>query len=99
MPDPSFRARILARLFRPTCTRAAISEALDTLTGREPIIIEPWSNGDCGSWSSLSHQYGGNVAYGVAGAWGSLQLPGRAAQAEAWYRALLSEQGTSTEPI
>ena len=31
--------------------------------------------------------------------WGSVQLPGRAAQAEAWYRALLSEQGTSTEAI
>ncbi|HEV3449047.1 MAG TPA: hypothetical protein VG099_30710, partial [Gemmataceae bacterium] len=31
--------------------------------------------------------------------WGSVQLPGRAAQAEAWYRALLSEQGASTEAI
>jgi len=31
--------------------------------------------------------------------WGSVELPGRAAQAEAWYRALLSEQGTNTEAI
>jgi DNA/RNA-binding domain of Phe-tRNA-synthetase-like protein len=31
--------------------------------------------------------------------WGSVQLPGRAAQAEAWYRALLYGQGASTEAI
>jgi DNA/RNA-binding domain of Phe-tRNA-synthetase-like protein len=31
--------------------------------------------------------------------WGSVKLPGRAAQAEAWYRALLAEQGATTEGI
>jgi DNA/RNA-binding domain of Phe-tRNA-synthetase-like protein len=31
--------------------------------------------------------------------WGSVQLPGRAAQAEDWYRALLVEQGATTEAI
>jgi len=31
--------------------------------------------------------------------WGSVDLPGRAAQAETWYRALLTEQGVTTEAI
>ncbi len=31
--------------------------------------------------------------------WGSIQLPGQAARAEAWYRALLNEQGATTEAI
>src|SRR5438105_9472428 len=31
--------------------------------------------------------------------WGSAKLPGRAAQADAWYRALLAEQGATTEGI
>jgi hypothetical protein len=31
--------------------------------------------------------------------WGSVHLPGRAAQAEAWYRTLLEQQGTTTEGV
>jgi DNA/RNA-binding domain of Phe-tRNA-synthetase-like protein len=31
--------------------------------------------------------------------WGSVALPGRAAQTEAWYRALLEEQGATTESV
>jgi hypothetical protein len=29
--------------------------------------------------------------------WGTVKLPGRAAQAQAWYRALLEQQGATTE--
>jgi DNA/RNA-binding domain of Phe-tRNA-synthetase-like protein len=31
--------------------------------------------------------------------WGSVKLPGRAAQTEAWYRALLEQQGATTEAV
>jgi DNA/RNA-binding domain of Phe-tRNA-synthetase-like protein len=31
--------------------------------------------------------------------WGTKALPGRAAQAGAWYRALLEQQGATTEPV
>jgi DNA/RNA-binding domain of Phe-tRNA-synthetase-like protein len=31
--------------------------------------------------------------------WGSVDLPGRAAQTEAWYRALLEQQGATTESV
>jgi DNA/RNA-binding domain of Phe-tRNA-synthetase-like protein len=31
--------------------------------------------------------------------WGSVQLPGRAAQTEAWYRSLLEQQGATTESV
>ena len=49
-------------------TRAAISAALVTLTNRTPIIIEPWNNGDCGSWGlAQTNAYGNNIGYGVAG--------------------------------
>jgi DNA/RNA-binding domain of Phe-tRNA-synthetase-like protein len=31
--------------------------------------------------------------------WGTVALPGRAAQAEGWYRKLLEQQGATTEPV
>jgi hypothetical protein len=31
--------------------------------------------------------------------WGTVSLPGRAAQTTAWYRSLLEGQGATTEPV
>ncbi|HUB91411.1 MAG TPA: hypothetical protein VMA74_16935 [Dyella sp.] len=67
--DDSFRARILANLFREKATRHAIIQTLTQLTGRTPIIIEPTRPGDCGGYGAP------NCGYGVAGYYGSLQLP------------------------
>lgn len=67
--DASFRSRILANLFREKGTRHAIVLTLTQLTGRPPIIIEPTRPADCGGYGAP------NCGYGVAGAYGSLQLP------------------------
>ena len=67
--DASFRNRIFARLFRDTSTRAGIIAGVAFLTGRTATIIEPWNTGDCGAWNN------GRMAWGTAGAWGSLALP------------------------
>lgn len=66
--DTAYRARILAEIFRPRQTRAAITKALVDLTGRTPIIIEAWNPGDVGAYNTPGRQ-----GYGVAGMYGSLQ--------------------------
>ena len=67
--DTAFRGRIDRELFRERGTRAAIVEVLADLTGRPPLIFEPARAVDTGAWSTAS------MGYGVAGAWGSLNLP------------------------
>lgn len=67
--DASFRATIIANLFRERATRNAIVKVLQDLTGRTPKIVEPKRPADTGS-------YGGPlIGYGVAGAYGSMQMP------------------------
>ena len=67
--DASFRAVIIANLFRERGTRAAVSALLMQLTGRAPLIFEPTRPADTGA-------YGGpTLGYGVAGGYGSLLLP------------------------
>ncbi|KVC81378.1 hypothetical protein [Burkholderia ubonensis] len=67
--DASFRATIIANLFRERATRHAIVKVLQDLTGRTPRIVEPKRPADTGS-------YGGPlIGYGVAGAYGSMQMP------------------------
>jgi len=39
--DDAFRARILAGLFQPKATRAAVIEAVTALTGQDPVMFEP----------------------------------------------------------
>lgn len=67
--DASFRARIIINLFRERGTRAAITKVLVDLTGRAPLIIEPQRPADTGAYRAP------NSGYGVAGAYGSLQIP------------------------
>lgn len=67
--DASFRATIIANMFRERATRNAIVKVLQDLTGRTPKIVEPKRPADTGS-------YGGPlIGYGVAGAYGSMQMP------------------------
>ena len=47
--DATYRGRIEKELFRPRQTRAAITQALTDLTGRTPLIFEPWNPNDCGA--------------------------------------------------
>lgn len=72
--DSAFRNRIEANIFAPRATRAAVSAALRELTGQLPIIFEPAYTPDTGGYG-VPAQGGGNLGYGVAGGWGSLELP------------------------
>jgi hypothetical protein len=67
--DASFRATIIANLFRERATRKALIEVLTELTGREPILIEPQQPGDTGAYNVPTS------GYGVAGYYGSRLLP------------------------
>lgn len=69
--DDAFRTRILVELFRPRGTRPAMAAILRDLTGREPRIFEPQRPADVGGIG-----IDGGMGIGVAGAIGSLGVPG-----------------------
>ncbi|KWF90404.1 hypothetical protein [Burkholderia cepacia] len=66
--DTSFRANIIANLFRERATRNAVTKVLTDLTGHPPKIIEPSRPQDCGAYNAP------NSGYGVAGAYGNVAL-------------------------
>ena len=67
--DTSFRARIIANLFRERATRAGLIKVLVDLTGRIPKIFEPMRPLDTGAW-------GANIwGWGAAGGYGSTLMP------------------------
>ena len=68
-PDSSFRPRILQALRREHATRGALVGVLQNLTGQDPIVFEASRPADTGAYTT------GSLGYGVAGAWGSLNLP------------------------
>lgn len=72
--DSDYSLRIRAELVRERCTRRAVESVLLDLTGWAPTIFEPANPTDTGGYASSSGS-GGGVAYGVAGGWGSLNLP------------------------
>lgn len=72
--DASYRRRIQLELFRERGTRAAVTSVLSDLTGRSPVIFEPARTTDTGGYGSAAAAATG-LSYGVAGGWGSLQLP------------------------
>lgn len=66
--DAAFAARVKKELIRERVTRAGMVAALTDLTGKAPIVFEPWNPQDAGG-------YGVACGYGVAGGWGSVQFP------------------------
>lgn len=73
--DASFRATILANMFRAKATRQAISAILTQLTGAAPTIVESWRPADTGAYGSLTTPSFGPMGYGSAGAYGNVSLP------------------------
>lgn len=53
--DTAFGQQIIASLFQPAVTRQAIFNALQTLTGFAPRMLEPWSVKDTGAWGYQSY--------------------------------------------
>ena len=66
--DETYRRRIQAELLRERGTRAAVISVLTDLTGRAPVVFEPARATDTGAWGIA-------LGYGMAGGWGSLELP------------------------
>lgn len=69
--DDPFRSRILATLLRPKATRPGMIAALTTLTGRAPIVFEPFRPDDTGGWGIA-------CGWSTGGAWGAINLPAQA---------------------
>jgi hypothetical protein len=67
--DQSYRARIQSSLFTQRNTRPSLIAVLTKITGRVPIVFEPARAADTGALNI------GTLAYGVAGAYGSLSTP------------------------
>jgi hypothetical protein len=67
--DASYRSRIKSSVFPQRNTRAAIIAVLTHITGRVPTVFEPARAADTGAYNN------GTLAYGVAGAYGSLLYP------------------------
>lgn len=58
--DDAFRSRIQANLLIPRATRAALSNALGTLLGRQPMIFEPGRAADTGGYGLSTITLGSN---------------------------------------
>lgn len=70
--DANFSTRIKTEVLRPRVSRFGISKALSDLTGKAPVIFEPWNTGDAGGWDTGAFAYAGqNPATGGGGAWDS----------------------------
>ncbi|MBB3175599.1 hypothetical protein FHR90_003461 [Endobacter medicaginis] len=67
--DASFRARAMAAILVARNTRAAVKNALLTLTGQQPLIFEPRNTMDAGGYGTTG------TAYNAAGGWGSYDTP------------------------
>jgi hypothetical protein len=65
--DDIFRARISAELLRERVTRAGMVRAITDLTGKAPVIFEPWNTGDTGGWDSVGMAYAGSNPGGGGG--------------------------------
>ncbi|WP_143217487.1 hypothetical protein [Acetobacter malorum] len=66
--DDAYRTRIQQSLVAAKNTREAIAQALQTITGEVPTIVEPTRAADCkGLATSTSPAVGGGYGYGVPG--------------------------------
>jgi hypothetical protein len=73
--DDSFRHRIYLELVRDRCTRSAIYDVLQQLTGRPPRIFEPTNPSDTGCFGNIGSPEVGRAGYCISGGWGNLDLP------------------------
>lgn len=67
--DDSFRAALLAEIFRERVTRRGIEQAVEDLTGIEVRTFEPWNPTDCGGFDT------GYLGWDMLGRWGAVDLP------------------------
>ncbi|WP_024517085.1 hypothetical protein [Bradyrhizobium sp. Tv2a-2] len=76
-PDAAFRALIKATVLQERVTRKGMINAITALTGKAPIIFEPWNTYDTGGYSNAkAGQVCGQFGYGVGqGGYGSMVLP------------------------
>lgn len=76
--DAAFKVRVLANFTAPKNTRAAVSAAIVSATGKTPNIIEPLNASDTkGYGSKATPAAGGGYGYGTTGLrYGSLTTPG-----------------------
>ena len=75
--DAAFSARIRANLLPDAVTRAALIARVTMLTGRAPVIFEPSYADDTGGYGHTGMTAGTRLGYGVAGGYGSINLPGQ----------------------
>lgn len=68
--DAALKARTQGALLAPRATRLSLKNVLTALTGRVPRIVEPSQTMDTGAYGT-----GSTIAYGAAGAYGSLKAP------------------------
>jgi hypothetical protein len=73
--DASYRARVKAAIFREMGTRKAVSNAVISVTGITPSIFEPARATDTGGYGAVGGTVGSGLAYGLAGGYGSYDLP------------------------
>ena len=69
--DTNIRIQITNAILAERVTRKGMMNALTLLLTVPPFIFEPWNPFDAGGYGE------GNFAYGRAGGWGSIQLPGQ----------------------
>lgn len=79
--DDSWRPRIGKEILRERVTRAGVQQAVADLTGKTPVMFEPWNTGDTGAWSSRTTQTWGRMAWASRtaglkgqGLWGSRNM-------------------------
>lgn len=72
--DGAFRARIRRRMARSRATRAAVLDALADADAVALRVFEPSRPADTGAYGAPGLASG--LAWGVAGGWGSLAMPG-----------------------
>lgn len=70
LTDTAFRAEIEANILPAAGSREALISALISLTGRSPIIYDPWNPSTIGGYGV------GTLAYNTAGQYGSCAMPG-----------------------
>jgi hypothetical protein len=85
--DPAFRARLMAALLPTGATRAAVSAAVQRVTGAVPRIVEPWAPQDTGVVDGV---WVGNRLFGAIYAdVDTAETPGRATNPGERYQAFI----------